>query len=104
MTPERWQSYPIDRQILMVGSEFARAKNLMRDRVDAEVVQCYERAMELLDLCADDPKWRSRLKELLRFREVLGESFLELPEDRGLFMQLYRTLMNWTGPTSRVEL
>jgi hypothetical protein len=40
----------------------------------------------------------------LRLREIIGESFLELPEDHGLFMQLYRTPMNWTGPTSRVEL
>jgi hypothetical protein len=104
MTPEKWRRFSVEQQILMIGSEFARAKNLLRDHVDAEVVQCYERAMELLDLCTTDPKWRPRLRELLRFRELLGEVYIAVPDDRGRSMMLYRTLMNWSGNTSRVEV
>jgi hypothetical protein len=104
MTPDKWRRFSVEQQILMIGSEFARAKNLLRDHVDTEVVQCYERAMELLDLCAMDPKWRHRLKELLRFRELLGELYLNVPADNGGSLVLYRTLMNWSGQTSRVEL
>jgi hypothetical protein len=88
----------------MIGSEFARAKNLLRDGVYDEVVQCYERAFELLDLCAMDPKWRARLREVLRFREMLGELYLEPSNDDPRFFLMYRTLMNWSGSTSRVEL
>jgi hypothetical protein len=51
-----------------------------------------------------DPKWRSRLRELLRFREMLGELFLNVSKDGPDFMMMYRTLMNWSGSTSRVEL
>jgi hypothetical protein len=104
MTPEKWGRFPVERQILMIGSEFGRAKNLLRDHAYTEVRQCYERAMELLDLCTTDQKWRSRLRELLRFRELLGELYLDLPVDDGRSMLLYRTLMNWSGETSRVEL
>jgi len=104
MDSEKWNGFPLDRQILMIGSEFARAKNLRRDNVLGEVIQCYERAFELLDLCAMDPKWRSRLNELLRFREILGELFLNPSNDYPEFMLMYRTLMNWSGSTSRVEL
>jgi hypothetical protein len=50
MDCEKWNRYPLERQILMIGSEFARAKNLRRDNVTGEVVQCYERAFELIDL------------------------------------------------------
>jgi len=104
MDSAKWNRYPRERQILMIGSEFARAKNLLRDGVNDEVAQCYERAFELLDLCAMDPKWRPRLRELLRFREMLGELYLDLSKDDPRFMVMYRTLMNWSGDTSRVEL
>lgn len=104
MNSERWDRFPRERQILMIGSEFARAKNLLRDGVIGEVIQCYERAFELLDLCIMDPKWRSALKELLRFREVLGDLYLNVSKDDPRFMMLYRTLMNWSGSTSHVEL
>ncbi len=104
MNSEKWNRFPTERQILMIGSEFARAKNLLRDNITGEVMQCYERAFELLDLCAMDPKWRPRLRELLRFREMLGELYLNVQKDDPGFMMMYRTLMNWSGPTSRVEL
>jgi hypothetical protein len=51
-----------------------------------------------------DPKWHSRLRELLRFRELLGELFLNVSKDDQDFMMMYRTLMSWSGATSRVEL
>ncbi|HTY60602.1 MAG TPA: hypothetical protein VMF59_17385 [Bacteroidota bacterium] len=104
MDSGKWGRYPLERQILMIGSEFARAKNLQRDNFHGEVIQCYERAFELLDLCIMDPKWRPRLKELVRFREMLGELYLHVSKDDPLFMMMYRTLMNWSGSTSRVEL
>lgn len=77
---------------------------ILRDSISREVAQCYERAMELLDLCTADPKWRSRLTELLRFREILGELYLTVPDDNGHCMMLYRTLMSWSAKTSSVEL
>jgi hypothetical protein len=104
MDSEKWGRFPPERQILMIGSEFARAKNLLHDNVVGEVIQCYERAFELLDLCAMDPRWRPKLKELLRFREMLGELYLDVSKDDPRFMTMYRTLMNWSGSTSRVEL
>ncbi|HUI10094.1 MAG TPA: hypothetical protein VL221_07180 [Bacteroidota bacterium] len=101
---EKWNTYPLETQILMVGSEFARARALARDRAVAEVRLCFERAMELLDWCAGDPKWRGRLRELTRFREMLGLAYLDAPGHDALVVMLYRTLMSWTGTTSRVQL
>lgn len=104
MDTAKWSRYPIERQILMIGSEFARAKNLIPAGLHDEVRQCYERAFELLDLCTTDPKWKSRTKELLRFREMLGELYLGVPPGDPRFMMMYRVLMSWTGSTSQVEI
>ena len=104
MDPARWNAFSLERQVLMIGSEFARAHNLRRDNVTVEVLQCYERALELLDLSADDPKWRPRLRELLRFRETLCGLYVSPPDPHDEFLALYRVLMSWTGSTSRVEL
>lgn len=104
LSPERWEGYSIERQILMIGSEFARAKNFLRSGSDRHVAECYERAMELLDLCADDPKWRRKLKELLRFRELLGELYLDPEMAREFNEQFYRVLLSWNRETSRVEV
>jgi len=68
MTPQRWATYPMDRQILMVASEFSRVHNLIGLASIGVIRECYERAMELLDLCTYDAKWTSRRRELLRFR------------------------------------
>ena len=104
MTQAKWNAYSLESQILMVGSEFARVKVLERDGVGGDTRLCYERAMELLDWCTGDPKWHTRLKELTRFREVLGTLYLDHSTHDALFMTLYTTLMSWTGTTSRVRL
>ena len=104
MTPERWAGFAMDRQILMIGSEFSRAKNFIAEGLFAETHECYERAFELLDLCCYDHKWRSRFGELLRFREALGELYLSPspdPEQNRLF---FRTLLFWHPETAKVSI
>ena len=49
--------------------------------------------MELTDLISDDPKWKGRLKELRRFREVLSELYLYKEGNPDLNNQLYKTLI-----------
>ncbi len=102
MTPERWCGYTRERQILMIGSEFARAKALLQSGPSPLVAECFERAFELLDLCTHDPQWRKSLRELLRFREALGELYLDPRQE--MILLFYRVLMNWSGATSTVEL
>ena len=104
MTPERWSGFAMDRQILMVGSEFSRAKNFIAAGLLAETRECYERAFELLDLCCYDDKWRSRLKELLRFREALGELYLSPCPDPRQNRLFFQTLLYWHPETAKVSI
>jgi hypothetical protein len=104
MSPERWSVYPIDRQILMVASEFSRAQNLIGTASLKAVRDCYERAMELLDLCTYDGKWTSRRRELLRFREAMGELYLADSPSKEMNLLFYKVLMEWHPVTARVPL
>ena len=93
LTPERWNNFPHSQQILMIASELNRAKNWLKKRDYSEVKNCYKRALELLDLTIEISKKRTEVKELLRFREVLSDLYLqEMPTlDRNY--KLYQILL-----------
>lgn len=47
-----------------------------RDRDERLVAGAFERALELLDLTLADPRWRGRLREIARARELLCDAAL----------------------------
>lgn len=72
----RWQTLSLAEQLGNIGSEVSRAaqwrghdERLFRGAID--------RALELFDLTAADPRWRHRLKEILRAREFLLDAVEE---------------------------
>jgi hypothetical protein len=102
LTTEKWSAFSLDRQILMIGCEFSRVTNAPPAGAEAAIRESYERAFELLDLCTEDRKWRPRLRELLRFREHLGELYLQPMPDKALHQHMYRILMEWNPVTARM--
>lgn len=90
---EKWFKYSRGQQILMIGNELNRANNLLKNNMIPEVLNCYERAMELTDLTTADLKWKGHLKELRRFREVLGELYSKKDGDANLSSELYKCLI-----------
>ena len=77
LTLEKWSNYSRAQQVLMIANEMNRAGNLIEKNMITEVKNCYERAFELIDLTTADLKWKGRLKELRRFRELLAVLYLE---------------------------
>jgi len=75
----RYASFSEDIQILNVVSDLNKAKNLTHiDSTNAK--QHLFGAIILLDYIIDDPKWKPKLRELLRLREAVGSLiFLEKP-------------------------
>jgi hypothetical protein len=64
----RWFSFSLVEQLGNIGSEVSRA---IRARGDEKRFQgAVVRALELFDLTIRDPRWRKRLKELTRAREL----------------------------------
>lgn len=92
MTTEKWFSYPCYQQILMIANELNRAQNALEKKDAENAVHAWERAFELTDLTTADVKNRRLLKELLRFREMLGEAFIQLDAtmNRSLMIELIR--------------
>jgi hypothetical protein len=87
----------------MIGSEFGRACALLRRGMSPEVKLCYERAFELLDLYVSDPKWRGKPREVLRFREHLGELYLDDSPHAERCKQFYKVLLSWDPRTQQVR-
>lgn len=65
-----------------------------QDSLAGQKEQLYEgalqRAFELLDLTIQDPRWRGRLKELVRVREVLGDAVSGGQEYKSSLLDLNR--------------
>ena len=71
----RWQTLPLVEQLANVGSDVARAHRWQgKDSVSCE--KACDRALELLDLTIQDPRWKGRRKELTRIREILCDAML----------------------------
>jgi hypothetical protein len=70
----RWSRFSLAEQLANVGSEVGRMRR-WRDRDERLTVGAFERALELLDLTLADPRWRDRLREIARARELLCDAF-----------------------------
>ena len=77
LTPDRWQKFSIKQRELMIANELNRAKNWIEKKDLEEVKNCYERALELLDLTIATTRSRNRLKGYLRLREMMGRFYIE---------------------------
>jgi hypothetical protein len=72
LTEERWKKFSFSKQIIMIANELNRAGNWLKKDDSTEVRLCYERAFELLYLTISALKDNRKLKELLRFQEMLA--------------------------------
>jgi hypothetical protein len=69
----RWGQFSLAEQLANVGSEVGRMLR-WRERDPRVATGAFDRALELLDLTLADPRWRSRLRELARARELLCDA------------------------------
>lgn len=65
----RWLSISLSEQLANIGSEVARAARWQAKK-DKRFETAVDRALELFDLTIADPRWKNRLKELTRSREL----------------------------------
>ena len=106
LTQEKWNSMRIENQILNTASELLRAKNWMAKKDEVYMRNSLDRAFELVDLTImDRKKWKdSRLGELLKFREILGEFYIGLNKDVGQFAKLIKALLSFNKISYQVEI
>ncbi len=69
----RWGQFSLAEQLANVGSEVGRMLR-WRGRDARLMTGAFERALELLDLTLADRRWRDRLREIARARELLCDA------------------------------
>ena len=68
MELNRWQKFNKREQLLMIGSEFLRAKTWQK-KDNEKFISALWRALELIDLTLLDSKWKKDSRILLGLRE-----------------------------------
>lgn len=71
----RWFELSLMEQVGNIGSEVGRAISYHQKNEKDSEEKALERALDLFDLTISDARWRRRLKEITRAREVLCSIF-----------------------------
>lgn len=82
-----WFALSYAEQMGNIGSEVRRAL-VWRGRDQKIFHRAIDRALELIDLTIQDPRWRARLKEISQAREILRNAALETGKDTILLEDL----------------
>ena len=69
----RWGQLSLAEQLGNVGSEVGRMLR-WRGHNERLMLSAFDRALELLDLTLADARWRGRLREIARARELLCDA------------------------------
>ena len=91
---EKWSTFNRGKQLLMIANEINRAKNWMQKGDSEEVMNSYNRAFELLDLTISDINEEHMLRELLRFREIVGFQYISEKKDLEINAKLLKVLIS----------
>ncbi len=89
MELNRWKNFDKRQQILMIGSEFMRAK-VWQGKDQHNFLSALERSLELIDLTVSDEKWKNNLSMLLVLREEAAKFYAAKRTDD--IFSLYKAL------------
>ena len=76
MAPEKWQKLSLAEQMGNIGSEVNRVIYLEKADDKNNKEKALGRVLELIDLTISDKRWKGRLFEICRLREVICDLFL----------------------------
>lgn len=77
LSPERWAAFSLEKQILMIGNEMNRASRLMGAEDRPSRTLSYERVLRLVDLTVEVNPRPSLRRELLRWRDLVAEMYIQ---------------------------
>jgi hypothetical protein len=96
LSPERWSTFTLDQQILMIGNEMNRAAKLMRPEDRTRLQQAYERVLRLVDLTVEVNSRPTLRRELLRWRDLIAELYIDSDPDPKQHAAAFRCLLLFT--------
>jgi hypothetical protein len=96
LSAERWKTFGLDQQILMIGNEMNRAKRLITLRDLSGLGLAYERILRLLDLTVEVQKRSTLRRELLRWRDLIADLYLRAEPSPAEHAAAFRCLLLFT--------
>ena len=104
LTQERWQRFSEEKQILNIAAELSRVKFWLEKKNEEQILNCLNRVFELIDLTINAFKNQRALKELLRFRDVLAQFYINKDKNIEEFKKIFKTLLMFNKFTSLVRI
>jgi hypothetical protein len=101
LTAERWAGFPFVQQVLMIGNEMNRGLYHLEINAWDRARGSYERVLQLVDLTVGLPQTRSRRRELLRWRDLVAELYLEPVPPVDAHVEAFRCLLRLTPESAR---
>ena len=101
LSTERWATFSLDQQILMIANEMQRASRLLAPERDISLRLAYERVLRLLDLTVAVHPRRSLRRELLRWRTLVAELYVAPRPESHQHKEAFRCLLRFRPEASR---
>ena len=101
LTADRWSSFSLDQQVLMIGNEMNRGRKQVGAEDPSRLKKCYERALRLVDLTIQVNPRRPLRRELLRWRDVLAELYIAEKPTAREHDAAFRCLLRFTPTASQ---
>ena len=101
LSEERWSGFGLDQQILMIANEMNRASSLLRSGDIVRTKNCYERVLQLTDLTVGVQTKSTLRRELLRWRDLIAQLYVEDTARPKEHRQAFRCLLYFTREAAR---
>jgi len=96
LSRERWVQFSLDQQILMIGNEMHRATKLMKFEDRERLRHTYERVLYLCDLTIAIHSRRGLRRELLRWRDLVAQLYIDREPEAARHRQALAVLLRFT--------
>ncbi len=103
LTEDRWSTFTLDQQVLMIANEMNRARKLMGPHDRTHLQNCYERVLRLVDLTVRVHRRPGLWKELLRWRDLIAQLYIASISSPEAHDSAFRCLLKFT-PTAYQQL
>src|SRR3989344_886042 len=76
LAERKWHKVSLAEQMGNIGSEFNRALSRKEKKDSEGEEKSFDRLLELIDLTITDKRWKGRVSEIFRLREVICDFFI----------------------------
>lgn len=101
LSPERWRTFPLAQQLIMVGNEMLRSTKLCEPDDAGRRINSLERVLALVDLTIAVNDRAPLRRELLRWREVVAGLYVASEHDASAHRAALRALLLLTPESAK---